>query len=259
MNILDTIIAKKIQEVAENKIEKPIAVLENRPPITWVCKPFATAIANPNKKGIIAEIKFKSPSKGIINSSDNVSEIAKGYQSAGASCLSVLTDVDFFGGSNVNLIFAHLASSLPIIKKDFIIDEYQIIESKSIGADAILLIASILTPKKCLELANFAKSFGLNILLELHNESELHFINQHIDAVGVNNRNLKTFEVSLNNAEALAKKIPNNFIKVAESGIDSVEAYNTLKSFGYQGFLMGEYFMKHKNPGEACATFINSL
>jgi indole-3-glycerol phosphate synthase len=259
MNILDTIIAKKHIEVTENKISYPVSVLETSDYFNLPCKDFAGAIANPNKHGIIAEIKTKSPSKGLIHADANIIEIALGYQNAGASCLSVLTDVDFFGGSNQNLILAKSVTNIPIIRKDFIIDEYQIIEAKSIGADAILLIAANLELGQCNQLSLFAKSLGLQILLELHDETELAYINEHVDAVGVNNRNLKTFEVSLTISENLIKQIPTQIVKVAESGIASTNAYQQLKSFGYQGFLMGEYFMKQKNPGEACFNFINNL
>jgi indole-3-glycerol phosphate synthase len=259
MNILNNIIAKKIQEVASHKKEVPIATLEKTMFFTMPCRAFTSEVLNTNKQGIIAEIKFKSPSKGIINTANTVQEIAKGYEQAGASCLSVLTDVDYFGGSNANLILAHNACSLPIIRKDFIIDEYQVIEAKSIGADAILLIAANLSIGQCKQLARFAKSFGLYTLLELHDEAELNYINEYIDAVGVNNRNLKTFEVSLKAAEILAKQIPSNFARVAESGINNAEAVIELKNMGYNGFLIGEHFMKTENPGAACLNFVNNI
>ena len=179
---------------------------------------------------------------------------------AGASALSVLTDAPSFGGSNDDLTIARKYNFCPIIRKDFTLDEYQIIEAKSIGADAILLIAAILEPAKCKQLCDFAKSFGLEVLLEVHDEKELFgYADVNPDLIGVNNRNLKTFEVSVENSKRLAGKIPSHVVKVSESGISDPGTIVELKKYGFRGFLMGENFMKHARPEKAAREFISSL
>ena len=212
-----------------------------------------------SRSGVIAEFKRKSPSKGIINATADAAETTLAYNNAGASALSVLTDEQFFGGSNENLLKARRVNEIPVLRKDFIIDEFQIVEAKSIGADIILLIASNLEIKQCLTLAKFAKNLGLNVLLEVHNKEELKFINEFVDAVGVNNRNLNTFTVDVNTSLNLVKDIPNDFLKISESGIYKPETIKMLKSAGFQGFLIGENFMREANPGEACKKFIEEL
>jgi indole-3-glycerol phosphate synthase len=217
-------------------------------------------IQREDKSGIIAEIKRKSPSKGVINPYVSVERTSIGYMQAGASALSVLTDKQFFGGSNEDLTLARKYNFCPILRKDFTIDEYQIVEAKSIGADAILLIAAALNAATLKSLASFAHSFGLEVLLEVHNEEELREnLDAGADLIGVNNRNLKTFELSIEVSKKLASLIPSSIVKVSESGIESVQVILELKKFGYQGFLMGQNFMQHSRPEVACKEFIDDL
>ncbi len=260
MNILDQIIEHKRKEVAERKSLYPVKLLEQS--IYFATQPVSMTkyIQRDDKTGIIAEFKRKSPSKGIINAHASVERTSIGYMQAGASALSVLTDKQFFGGSNEDLMIARKFNFCPIIRKDFTIDEYQIIEAKSIGADAILLIAAVLDPRQSKEFTALAHSFGLEVLLEVHDEEEL---KQNLEVganmIGVNNRNLKTFEVSIENSKRLAPLIPKGVVRVSESGISSPETILELKKFGYEGFLMGENFMKHSRPEIAAREFTESL
>ena len=210
------------------------------------------------KTGIIAEFKRKSPSKGIINDKAGVEEVTKAYTSFGASCLSVLTDEHFFGGSTQDLISARV-NQVPILRKDFIIDEYQVVEARAMGADVILLIAACLSPARVKALAVFAKALELEVLLEIHNEEELQHICDETGIVGVNNRDLKTFTVDINRSVELSKKIPADKIKIAESGIHDVETIDIFKKAGFKGFLIGENFMKQPDPMIAFADFVNQL
>jgi indole-3-glycerol phosphate synthase len=217
-------------------------------------------IQRPDKSGIIAEIKRKSPSKGVINPYISVERTSIGYMQAGASALSVLTDKNFFGGSNHDLTTARKYNFCPILRKDFTIDEYQIIEAKSIGADAILLIAAALKLAELQTYTKFAHSLGLEVLLEVHNEEELKSsLDAGADIIGANNRDLRTFELSLEVSKRLASMIPSSVVKISESGIESVEAILELRTFGYQGFLMGQNFMQHSRPEAACKHFIDEL
>jgi indole-3-glycerol phosphate synthase len=260
MDILDKIIAHKAKEVAENKDLYPVKLLENSLYFPGQPVSMKKYLLRPDKSGIIAEIKRKSPSKGAINMYVSVERTSIGYMQAGASALSILTDKEFFGGKNEDLTTARKFNFCPILRKDFIIDEYQIVEAKAIGADVILLIAAALKPEKLKQLAAFAKSLKMEVLLEVHNEEELNTsINEHVDMVGVNNRNLKTFDVSIQTSLKLAKLIPDNFIKVSESGISNPETILELKQNGFQGFLIGENFMQYGRPEKACATFIEKL
>ena len=270
--MLEKIILHKQKEVALLKKEISIESLKQQPFFTKEIISFKDAIKNGS--GIIAEFKRKSPSKGIINDFVDVSEITQGYVFAGASALSVLTDTEFFGGKLSDLEIARTNNSqIPILRKDFMIDEFQFYEAKAYGADVILLIAAVLSPKRCLELAQKAKELGLEILLEIHAEEELEHVKEiaHlVDAVGVNNRNLKTFEVDIKESMRLFDKIQdiktqskmnteNDFVLISESGLSDIETVFELKSKGFEGFLMGEYFMKHQNPTKACKEFIEML
>ncbi len=260
MNILDQIIEHKKTEVANRKSLYPVKLLEQS--IYFATPPVSLRkyIQREDKSGIIAEIKRKSPSKGIINAHVSVERTSIGYMQAGASALSVLTDNQFFGGSNDDLTMARKYNFCPILRKDFTIDEYQIIEAKSIGADAILLIAAALEAKKLKELCSFAHSLGLEVLLEVHNESELKVnLDAEADLIGVNNRNLKTFELSIEVSKQLAELIPAEAVKVSESGIESVKTILELKRYGFEGFLMGQNFMQHSRPEVACKEFIDEL
>lgn len=260
MNILDQIIEHKRNEVEERKSLYPVKLLEQS--IYFSTRPVSMKkyIQREDKTGIIAEFKRKSPSKGIINGNASVERTSIGYMQAGASALSVLTDKQFFGGSNEDLVTARKFNFCPIIRKDFTIDEYQIIEAKSIGADAILLIAAVLEPQRSKELAAVAHSLGLEVLLEVHDEAELKAnLESGADMIGVNNRNLKTFDVSIDVSKKLAPMIPDSVVKVSESGISSPETIIELRKYGYEGFLMGENFMKHNHPDTAAMDFMNEL
>ncbi|HXA00799.1 MAG TPA: indole-3-glycerol phosphate synthase TrpC [Cytophagaceae bacterium] len=260
MNILDKIIDCKKIEVEQRKENCPIADLErsmffNRQPYS-----FKKFITDPLKSGIIAEFKKKSPSRGIINDKVLPALVTKAYENAGASAVSVLTDHDFFGGSNKDLIEARDVLTCPILRKDFIIDEYQIVEAKSIGADAILLIAACLEPEKLRVLADFAKFLGLEVLMEVHNKEELlKNLHDSIDVVGVNNRNLKDFSESIENSLQLADLIPDKYVKISESSLKSAEIIVKLKGKGYKGFLIGETFMKTEDPGKTMEKLVAEI
>tara|TARA_R110000868_G_scaffold30589_2_gene112886 strand:+ start:3119 stop:3910 length:792 start_codon:yes stop_codon:yes gene_type:complete len=259
MNILDKIVADKRKEVDLRKRIIPISQLEHSVLFEKPENSLANALRN-SVTGIIAEHKRRSPSKSEINQSLNVQDVAIGYENAGVCGMSVLTDAKYFGGSLDDLIIARAATNFPLLRKEFIIDEYQLLEAKAYGADVILLIAAILTREEIKSLSEFAKSLNLNVLLEVHNKEELQkSIMPSLDMLGVNNRNLKTFEVSLETSKFLSKLIPDDFVKVSESGISSIEAIKDLKAYGYQGFLIGENFMKTNNPGENAKSFINQL
>lgn len=259
MTILDTIVQqkRKLVEVQQKKVtleELKQSPYYNRTPIS-----LGNIIRNNNEIGIIAEFKRKSPSKGDIFAEADVIEVTSGYQSAKASAISILTDMNFFGGSNEDLLFARPNLNIPILRKDFIIDPYQIHEAKSIGADLILLIAACLSVSEVNEFTLLAKSLGLEVLLELHDEEELGHVSEHVDLVGINNRSLKTFDVDVNRSLKMAAMIPNGFIKVAESGIDDPNMIRLFKENGFGAFLIGEHFMKTHQPGQALAEFIQKI
>jgi indole-3-glycerol phosphate synthase len=254
-NILETIIAKKKREVADRKSEKSIQQLEKESFFTQETLSFKEFLLRKDKTGIIAEFKRRSPSKGIINDEASVSEVTLQYEKSGASAISVLTDEEFFGGSLKDLEKA-TEREVPILRKDFIVDEYQIIESKAFGADIILLIAACLSKKEVKKFACLAKEIGLNVLLEIHNESELEHLCDEVDIVGINNRDLKTFKVDIEHSIRLANNIPGNFLKISESGIDDPKTILQLKQNGFSGFLIGEKFMKEKDPGKAFQEFV---
>jgi len=260
MNILDKIIAHKQKEVAESKSLVPVKRLEQSIYFENRVVSMKQYVTNPEKTGIIAEFKRKSPSKGIINGTAEVEQTSIGYMQAGASALSILTDREFFGGKNEDLTVARRYNFCPILRKDFVIDEYQIVEAKSIGADCILLIAAVLDPDRLEELARFAKELGLEVLMEVHDREELErSLNDHLDLVGVNNRNLKTFEVSLETSLSLVNIIPSQFIKISESGISDPGTLVQLRAAGFDGFLIGENFMKSSRPHQAAYNFMNDF
>jgi len=259
MNILERIVEHKKKEVAQKKMLYPIQLLEQSKFFASDCVSLKAYLENPAKSGVIAEIKLKSPSKGIINEFVDIEQVSIGYMQAGASALSILTDQEFFMGKNENLSIARKFNYCPILRKDFIIDEYQIIEAKSIGADAILLIASILSKEEIAAFTKMAHGHGMEVLFEVHSEDELNKLNNDIDCLGVNNRNLETFEVDIRTSESIAKKITGEFTLVSESGISDVENIHHLREFGYSGFLIGEFFMKDSSPHLACASFIKKL
>ncbi len=238
MNILEEIVAYKEKEVAERKSLFPEKLLEQSIYFGSKAVSMRKYILREDKFGIIAEIKRKSPSKGLINEHVSIERTSIGYMQAGASALSILTDTEFFGGKNDDLMLARKYNFCPILRKDFVVDEYQLVEAKSIGADAVLLIAAALEPLKLKELAGFAKTLGLETLLEVHSQTELDSsLNEHIDLVGVNNRDLKTFEVSIDVSRNLADKIPSEFVKISESGIGNPATIMELTEAVFQGFL----------------------
>jgi indole-3-glycerol phosphate synthase len=260
MSILEKIVQYKRTELELNKSLYPVKLLErslyfNSQPVSM--KKYLT---RPDKIGIIAEIKRKSPSKGIINKYVSVERTSIGYMQAGASALSVLTDQEFFGGKNDDLTVARQFNYCPILRKEFIIDEYQIIESKSIGADVILLIAAILNPEQVKKYSALAKSLGMEVLLEVVSKEEIkNNTFETIDIIGVNNRNLKDFTLNLHLSSELAADIPSQYLKIAESAISKPEHVVELKKAGFNGFLIGERFMKYSRPEKACAQFIQEV
>ncbi len=260
MNILDKIIEAKNLEIANQKNHVDIKTLMKIPDFNRKCNSLKSALLKNGSSGIIAEFKKKSPSKGEINPNANVVEITKAYADAGAAGLSVLTEKNFFAGSQANLVKAReINPDIPILRKDFIIDPYQVVEAKAYGADVILLIAACIEKDLAEMLAKKAKSLGLEVLMEIHNAEELEKVNDFVDMVGVNNRNLKTFEVDINTSVRLSKLIPERFVKISESGISSAESIKYLKENGFKGFLIGETFMKTQNPGAACRKLVEVL
>ena len=259
MDILEKIIADKRREVELKKAIIPVSQLENSVLFNSRTHSLSKLLQN-STSGIIAEHKRKSPSKQTINSSFTVEEVVKGYQNSGVCGISVLTDMKYFGGSLDDLLLARASVTIPLLRKEFIINEYQLLEAKAHGADVILLIAAVLTRQEIKYLSEFAQSLGLEVLLEIHNEDELYkAIMPSLNMIGVNNRNLKTFEVSLNYSKELANLIPKEFVKISESGISNVADVKDLQQFGYQGFLIGENFMKTDNAGLAASEFIKQL
>ena len=260
MTILDKIVARKKEEVADAKRKVAIEELENMPLFSRSCYNLRESVLDPNRTGIIAEYKRASPSKGLINGKSTVQEVVQGYQLAGASAISVLTDLDFFQGNLQDLLAARDVLHIPLLRKEFIVDTYQIAEAKAYGADIILLIAACLTPEEVKSLSEYAKSLGLNVLLEVHNEEELQQnLFDSIDAIGVNNRNLKDFTVSLDHSYDLVNKIPARYIKVSESGISDPVTIKELKAAGFHAFLIGENFMKTDDPSVAIQEFVAAL
>ncbi|MAJ50144.1 MAG: indole-3-glycerol phosphate synthase [Flammeovirgaceae bacterium] len=260
MSILDKIIENKKREVFTKKIAEPIAALETKPYFLRKTYSLVDQIRQSESPAIISEFKRKSPSKGVINDWSTIEEVTHDYIKAGISGLSILTDQDYFGGSinDLQTVRGHL--NCPVLRKDFMIDEYQIIEAKAMGADVILLIAAALNTRELTALGALAQSLGLEVLLEVHNQSELEkSLNPHIDLLGVNNRNLRTFETKVGVSKSLAAQIPNDFVKVSESGIDDPQVVIDLMGYGYQGFLIGECFMKTLDPGKHCFEFVKSL
>ena len=257
MNTLEKIIADKYLEVEARKQQRPVAILEKSSAFSRTPLSLKSFLLDPTKSGIITEFKRKSPSKGLINGTSSVEVVTKGYELAGASALSVLTDQDYFGGSTEDLELARKQVSIPILRKDFVVDEYQILEAKAMGADCILLIAAALSPAKVNSLATFAQSLGLEVLMEVHNLEELEqSFCEPLDVVGVNNRNLKTFEVSLDTSLELVDRIPNQVVKISESGISDPATLLSFRKAGFDGFLIGENFMKTSNPEQAAMDFI---
>lgn len=261
MTILDTIVATKQQELQE---------LQRLPSDHWYrnysaqlereCISLRERLLAEGSTGIIAEFKRRSPSKGWFKPADYASPpVVKAYETWGAAGSSVLTDTNYFGGSLDDLSHSRKITSLPLLRKDFIIDELQVVEAKAHGADVILLIAAILSPERAEELASMARWFGMEVLLEVHEESELDRLNEYIDMVGVNNRDLRDFSVRIERSLELIQKLPAQLPAVSESGISDAATISRLRAAGYKGFLVGENFMKQDDPAQAFQDFVNKL
>jgi indole-3-glycerol phosphate synthase len=258
MNILDKIVLDKRKELKAKINLLPVEFLKGSPMFSRNTISLSKSIKSGS--GIITEFKRRSPSKKVINQNSSVIEVVKGYEKAGASGISVLSDTKYFGGAIEDLIQARDSVKLPILRKEFIIDIYQIYEARAFGADAILLIAAILNEQEVISFSKLAHQLEMEVLLEIHNKEELHKSDlNNVDLVGVNNRNLKTFDTSLQTSKSLSDLIPGDKVKISESGISSIEAIQDLKQFGFQGFLIGENFMKTEDPGAAAEKFIHEL
>lgn len=254
MNILDQIVQRKKKEIEFSKSKISVQLLKDS--VFFERKTYSLKKTIKTKSGIIAEFKRQSPSKGIINNSISPLEVTSAYEKSGASAISVLTDQDFFGGSFDDIIQIRQQISIPILRKDFMVDEYQFYEAKNMGADIVLLIAACLSISQVDEFTDLAHQLGLEVLLEIHTEEELKHYNKNIDLVGINNRNLKDFRVDLEHSVQLKNLLPKETFSVAESGIYSIEDLMYLKEKGFDGFLMGEYFMKDENPGNKFREFV---
>lgn len=257
-NILDKIVANKRKEVELQKKQINIDDLVARISNTSNLYSFKEALAN-SLTGIISEFKRKSPSKGWIFENARIDDVIPSYSDNGASAISVLTDTDFFGGTFADFELARSITKTPLLRKDFMVDEYQFYQAKVLGANAVLLIAASLSIKETKQFAIKAKELGMDVLLEIHNEKELDHINEFVDVVGVNNRDLTTFITNVKGSFDLADKIPSDFLKISESGISEYQTVKDLREVGYRGFLMGENFMKTDNPGLALSRFIYEL
>jgi indole-3-glycerol phosphate synthase len=259
MNILDTIVERKKAEVTSRMELVPMESLFDEKYYKRNAISLVKNFNDPLSTGIIAEFKRKSPSKGIINDKLDALTVTTAYQKAGAAAVSILTDTDFFGGTVDDVLQSRESLFIPILRKEFIVHPYQIHESKAIGADLILLIAACLTPTQVVEFSEEARSIGLEVLLELHDEDEIGHICDTVDLVGINNRSLKTFDVDIARSLRMSDAIPDGKPKVAESGIDDPRQVKLFRANGYKGFLIGENFMKHTDPGSALKEFISKL
>ncbi|MDO5615866.1 MAG: indole-3-glycerol phosphate synthase TrpC [Cruoricaptor ignavus] len=255
MTILDKIIENKKQEIAIAK--NKISITELQQSEYYQKNTFSLKESIKNKTGIIAEFKRQSPSKGIINDKVTPLEVVSQYEKFGASGVSILTDKLFFGGDFQDILSVRQSVKIPILRKDFMVDEYQFHEAKALGADVVLLIAACLSPAQVHELTQLSHELGLEVLLEIHTENELAHFHKEIDLVGINNRNLKDFKVDLQHSVNLKNLLPKETLSVAESGIYSLEDFKFLKQKGFDGFLMGEFFMKNENPGNAFESFVS--
>ena len=254
-DILATILARKAEEIEQRSRVRSLADLRARTAGMPPARGFVAAIKRKLAAGdaaVIAEVKKASPSKGLIRADFQPGDIARSYEAGGAACLSVLTDVDFFQGSNLYLGVARAACTLPVLRKDFTIDPYQVYEARMIGADAILLIVAALEDGPLVEMANLAHELGMDVLVEVHDIDELErALQTDCELIGVNNRNLRTFEVSLQTTLALKDVVPRDRLLVAESGIATRADVDRMRGAGINTFLVGETFMRERDPGAA--------
>lgn len=266
-DILSKIIANKRIEVANQKRAVSIDSMLSFGALRMERSPVSMKKAlKQSSSGIIAEFKRKSPSKGWLHPQAQIKDVVPAYEQGGASACSILTDSDFFGGSFRDLQQARKLVTLPLLRKDFMIDEYQLYQARIMGADAILLIAAALSKQTCANLAEIAHSLDLEVLLEIHGEDELDYLTPHIDMLGVNNRNLGTFHTTIDNSFRLIEQMhsqtgkgENAPLLISESGISDIDTVRQLQTAGFDGFLIGETFMKTPAPGEALNAFVNQL
>lgn len=258
--ILEEISRHKRLEVQKRKELFPYSVLEKRTLYSSPVQSLTASLLKEGSTGIIAEFKRRSPSKGMLHEDADAAAITTAYTENGAAGLSVLTETAYFSGSDEDLLLARKNTGIPILRKDFMLDEFQLIEARSLGADVILLIAAILSPAELIELGRVAHSLGMQVLLEVHTRAELErSLNPYIDIVGINNRNLEDFSVSVQTSFDLGPLIPEEFLKISESAITETSVISDLKKAGFNGFLIGEAFMKQPDPGRAFRTFVHSL
>ncbi len=256
-DILQQIAANKRREVEASKLVIPTEQLaELASEVSRRTNSLRASILN-TPGGIIAEFKRRSPSRGEIAPLHSPAEVVAGYDIAGAAGCSILTDTCYFGGSLVDLAVARTVTSLPLLRKEFIVDEYQLYQARIVGADAVLLIASLLSNQQIAEYTELAHSLSLDVLLEIHGEDQLAAVNSEIDLVGVNNRDLTTFTTSLQASTSLADKLPITAVKIAESGIHSPADIKALRQVGYDGFLIGEALMTSADAQLTLKSFIN--
>ncbi|MDX1653452.1 MAG: indole-3-glycerol phosphate synthase TrpC [Brumimicrobium sp.] len=249
MHILNEIIQQKKAAIEKQKNQISRKDLEDMPFFPATCGSLNASIRS-CEFGLIAEMKRKSPSAGILHKNLDPSKLASEYEQNGAAGISVLTDHPFFGGTNQDLLSVKQQVKIPVLRKDFIIDEYQVFESKAIGADCILLIASVLDKSHLLELSIIAKALGLEVLMEIHEKEELSKLNNEIDILGVNNRDLKKQRTDLSISEHLRPYLPNEITVISESGIKTTADINFLRNLGYHGALIGESIVGNQNPGD---------
>lgn len=260
-DILEEIVANKREEIAQFHQLLPITTLATlTEKMLHITVPSMRRALMESTTGIIAEFKRRSPSRGWIHRDARVSEVVPAYEQSGASAVSILTDRNYFGGYDEHIQQARfMGVSLPILYKNFVVDEYQLFQARYCGASAVLLIASVLTIDECRRLMSLAHQLGLEVLLEMHAESELDYAALEPDMYGINNRHLGTFVTSVENSFRLASQLPADAVKVSESGISHPDTIRQLQLAGFKGFLIGECFMKEANPGEALAQFISAI
>lgn len=258
-DILQEIVATKRAEVDRRKRETDLQALYRQAETPRTTRHSLREALRSSSTGIISEFKRRSPSKGWISRDADVQSVVRAYQQAGATALSVLTDTPYFGGTDDDLRAARQACSLPILRKDFTIDEFQLVESRVLGADAVLLIAAALTREQCRRFAEIAHQLELEVLLEIHDQSELDYYSEYVDVLGVNNRNLGSFHTDVANSFRLIKQMPQEATPISESGISNPDTVKELRAIGFKGFLIGENFMKTEAPGDSLKSFINAL
>lgn len=257
-DILQEIVATKRAEVDRRKRETDFQALYRQAEAPRTVHSLRKAL-QASSTGIISEFKRRSPSKGWINREADVQRVVRAYQQAGATALSVLTDTPYFGGTDDDLRAARQVCTLPILRKDFTIDEFQLVESRALGADAVLLIAAALTRGQCRRFAETAHQLELEVLLEIHDQSELDYYSEYVDVLGVNNRNLGSFHTDVTNSFRLIEQMPQEATPISESGISNPDTVKKLRAIGFKGFLIGENFMKTEAPGDSLKDFINAL